>query len=253
MQVTGNWDFNWQEAKRRYGLIFLLAALMTNLGYGRNLLLALQCEQYYFEYLLFFILVYGARVLSDQFSVPSEKQGAWKVALKAGGLISITFFGILWAYNVLTNCPFEPVRFLTSRLPLIILLSGLYQYWRFDQESQRQPTGSITVKTFNNGQLRLLKNEIVSARLENGLINVTLISGECHMVDTSLKAFQQDIADEKQFYRLNRTTLINRDQVESFRTNEKHHLCVTLRNGTRVEVNKNKVKAFKSWLGQFPL
>lgn len=225
---------------------------MTNLGYGSNLLLALQCEQYYFEYLLFFTLVYGAKALSDRVKVAKDLTAVWKAALSTGSLISITSFGILWAYNVLTNCPFEAVQFLTSRLPLIMLLSGLYQYWRFNLAGRESVPAIISVKTANNGLLRLPKTEIACASLENGLLRLSTTKGESHWLDTSLKALQEQLQDDEQFYRLNRTTLIHRNEVAGFSTNEKHQLCVTLKSGKTVEVNKNKVKAFKNWLALLP-
>lgn len=240
---------SWQGRQTQWGLILLIAALMTNLGYGTNLLLALQCEQYYFEYLLFFTLVYGAKAPSDWFAVGKDKASIWKTALLAGGLISVTFFGILWAYNVITNCPFEPVQFLTSRMPLIMLISGLYQYWRFNQGKKEPTSPVLSVKAVNNGQLRIPKSAVAYASLENGLLRVVMTDGANHCVDISLKALQEKLEDDMQFYRLNRITLINRDQVAGFSTNEKHQLVVTLKSGATVWVNKNKVKAFKSWLG----
>lgn len=242
----------WQGHQAQWGLIFLIAALMTNLGYGANLLLALQCEQYYFEYLLFFTLVYGAKALSDRVKVAKDLTAVWKAALSAGSLISITSFGILWGYNVLTNCPFEAVQFLTSRMPLIMLLSGLYQYWRFNQARQESVPAIISVKTANNGLLRLPKAEVACASLENGLLRLSTTKGESHWLDTSLKALQEQLGDDKQFHRLNRTTLIHRNEVESFSTNEKHQLRVTLKSGATVWVNKNKAKAFKNWLASLP-
>ncbi|GAB5527571.1 MAG: hypothetical protein Roseis2KO_54430 [Roseivirga sp.] len=252
MLVLKRLYLNWQSRQTQWGIIFLIAALMTNLGYGTNLLLALQCEQYYFEYLLFFTLVYGAKALSDQVTVAKELKAVWKAALSAGMLISITFFGILWVYNVLTNCPFEPVQFLTSRMPLIMLLSGLYQYWRFNQAGKESGPAIISVKTVNNGLLRLQKDEVACASLENGLLRLSTTQGERHWVDTSLKALQQQLDDDEQFYRLNRTTLVHRNQVGGFSTNEKHQLSITLKSGETVTVNKNKVKAFKNWLALLP-
>ncbi len=252
MVVLKRLQSGWQDRQTQWGIIFLIAALMTNLGYGANLLLALQCEQYYFEYLLFFTLVYGAKALSDQVKVAKDLTAVWKTALSTGSLISITSFGILWAYNVLTNCPFEPVQFLTSRMPLIMLLSGLYQYWRFNQAGKEGAPTVISVKAVNNGLLRFQKAEVACASLENGLLRLSNIKGESYWVDTSLKALQEQLDDDQQFYRLNRTTLINRNQVVSFSTNEKHQLSVRLKSGETVAVNKNKVKAFKNWLALLP-
>ncbi|MCE7995351.1 MAG: LytTR family transcriptional regulator [Roseivirga sp.] len=248
MQVVRNLTTKWQIPYSEWGLVFVIAALMTNLGYGSNLLLALQCEQYYFEYLLFFTLVYGGKTISDRFAVARDLSSVVKTAARAGLLISVTFFGILWAYNTITNCLFEPIAFLTSRFPLILLLSGVYQYWRFNQPDSKAKTAYISLRAINNGLLRLDKDEIVSASLQGGSLKVSMVNGDSHRIDISLKTLQDELDNNEQFYRLNRTTLVRRDQVISFVANNKHQLCVTLRTGEAAMVNKNKVRAFKNWL-----
>lgn len=248
MEAIKHLTLKWQAPRAQWGVIFVIAAVMTNLGYGSNLLLALQCEQYYFEYLLFFTLVYGAKILSDRFMIAEDKRLLWKVSLQAGALISITFFGILWAYNVLTNCPFDPIQFLTSRVPLILVLSGLYQYRRFNQRDSESASPTVMLKALNNGLLRVNKNEIASARLESGLLKVYMTNGDIHLIDQSLKRLYEQLDDEALFYRLNRTTLVQRDQVNGFTTNHRHQLIVTLKTGEDVLVNKNKTSAFKNWL-----
>lgn len=249
METMRNLTGKWQVPYSKWGIVFVIAALMTNLGYGSNLLLALRCEQYYFEYLLFFTLVYGGKAMSDRFSIASDLSSVVKTALRAGALISATFFVILWAYNTLTNCPFEPIEFVTTRFPLILIVSGLYQYWRFNQTDSKTEVQGVSLRTINNGLLRLDKDEIASASLQGGSLKVWLTNGEQHRLDTSLKALQDELNDHDQFYRLNRTTLIKRDQVMELVTNDKHQLCVTLRTGETVMVNKNRVRAFKNWLG----
>lgn len=240
---------NRQPVCLQWVIVFVIAALMTNLGYGSNLILALQCEQYYFEYLLFFVMVFGAKVMSDRFQSPADTPALFKVSLLSAGLISVSFFGILWTYNTLTHCPFDPIQFITTRVPLIFLLSGIYQYWKLNQSRQKSPEPFLSLCTIQGETLRFQKEEIASARLKNGILRVKSMDGKVYLTDCTLKGLYTMLDNQESFYRLNRSNMAHRSQIKSFTTNQKRQLLVRLHDGEEVLVNKNAASAFKNWLG----
>lgn len=243
-------------AGHKWLAFFGIAALMTNTGYSNNLLQALGCEQYYLEYLLFFVLVYGAKIIADRFLCPLSVRSVITKGVTSGLLIAGLFFVILAAYNWLTNCPFDPVLFATTRLPLILLLSGWYQYSRYTKHGngpESTPSPMVHLKRLDGVNTLVDTSELRHIQLKDGLLRVCTRSGNKWVVDGTLKSVFDQLNAPDQFYRVNRSAIVHRESILNYTVNDKHQLEVMLHNETTVLINKNKAKAFKDWLGRFPL
>ncbi len=231
-------------------ILFLISALMVNLGYGENLALALQCEQYYLEYLLFMVLAYGTKILIDVFEQKVSFKNPFRSGFLIGSTAALLIYPVLLGYCIVTNCPFDSVLYLTTRAPLIISIVILYQYWKGAKHKTDTTTDqkAIELSLIGGGMVRISTQTIQSIDLENGLTSVIGESNRRVLVGENLKSVFDKLNNSEEFFRVNRSSIVAKMAIVSYKPEKNNNLRIELVDGRHVSLNKNKASDFKCWM-----
>ncbi|HET7899245.1 MAG TPA: LytTR family DNA-binding domain-containing protein [Flavisolibacter sp.] len=93
-------------------------------------------------------------------------------------------------------------------------------------------------------------NEIVYCYSNNKVVYIVDTSHQKYIYDKNLLHLETEL-DPKQFFKVNRTHIINFQFIRSFVTHEKNKIKVELRTGEKNEtvvISQTRVNAFRQWI-----
>ena len=93
-------------------------------------------------------------------------------------------------------------------------------------------------------------NEIVYCYSNNKVVYIVDTSHQKYIYDKNLLHLEAEL-DPKQFFKINRTHIINFQFIRSFVTHEKNKIKVELRTGEKNEtvvISQTRVNAFRQWI-----
>lgn len=89
-------------------------------------------------------------------------------------------------------------------------------------------------------------NEIAFINQINRINWLITFKGEKHILDLSLTAIQA-LLNEKQFYKINRNQIVNKESIKGFNIGSFGKIELQLEKHTLVTVSKDRAKKFKAW------
>ena len=114
----------------------------------------------------------------------------------------------------------------------------------------QNPSYRDRIKIKIGDRLQIIKIEDVTMVYSDSKITfVQIASGRSYPIDQSLEHIFNDLAPSK-FYRVNRSQIINVDYIKNVISFSNSRLKVIIENSTQeIVVSRERVKAFKEWLG----
>lgn len=227
--------------KYHWALLGLFAFAMVNIGFGTNIINALSCGQYYFDYLLFGSLGYFLVMGIGQIKRHTSNKSIY-ASLTMAVVVGVYFFELGYAH--LTNCAFSTVLFFTSKSPFVaaFVLGITVMPGQIRHESR-----TIVLSKGAHGKIKIIVEDIAYAWLEHGILKLKTHDGTILMVHESLKHLATALLAKPGFYQLNRKTLVSKRSITEITPQREKGMLIMLADGFTASVNKNKTAAFKQW------
>ncbi|MEQ9422919.1 MAG: LytTR family DNA-binding domain-containing protein [Cyclobacteriaceae bacterium] len=225
-------------AKSNLLIISLFTVGMVNIGFKENLVEAISCPQYYFDYIFFFLIGLGIYKLSEKTYVRLGSRLPFIIAVLA------SVFLIDWAYCSATGCHFNAIFFLTSKAPIILVATTGF----FLSASNQNPDLSkvITLKKLNNSLIRVPIEDIKYIGIK-GSVTMLYTNNEKLALNETLRSIEFKISEQKEFYRANRKYIIHQKSIKEVNPICSKGLQLQLVDGTTTLINKNRTADFKRW------